>query len=199
MTLLYGTTNPAKLRSMRNVLTPFGVELIGLGDLDTQIPDVDENGASPLENARLKAAAYFNAFDIPVFSCDSGLYIDGLPNHEQPGVHVRMINDKRLNDDEMIEYYSKIAEKLGGKAIAQYRNAICFIKSDNEIFESFSNYLWSEPFYIVVKPHEKREEGFPLDSLSVHIASGQYYNDTTIGEFSDVLRNGFQRFFREAL
>ncbi len=50
-----------------------GIEVLGLRDLGGPIPQVEEDGQTPLENARQKALAYYQAFQIPVFSCDSGL------------------------------------------------------------------------------------------------------------------------------
>ncbi|MCI9419405.1 MAG: hypothetical protein HFG32_05255 [Eubacterium sp.] len=73
MKLLYGTGNPAKLFSMRKRLQGMGIEVLGLRDLGCAIPQVAEDGQTPLENARQKALAYYQAFQIPVFSCDSGL------------------------------------------------------------------------------------------------------------------------------
>ncbi|GHU71906.1 hypothetical protein FACS1894184_19280 [Clostridia bacterium] len=199
MQLLYGTSNPAKLDTMREILAPLSIELIGLHDLGLPIPDVDESGSSPLENARLKAAAYYDAFKRPVFSCDSGLYINGLDEREQPGVHVRMVNGKRLSDDEMIAHYAAIAHRLGGRAIARYRNGICFIKSEREVYTSFADNLSSCEFYILDKPHSKHVEGFPLDTLSVEIASGEYYYDLKSREFSNSWTEGHRQFFTEAL
>ena len=98
MKLLYGTGNPAKLEAMKARLKILGIELIGLRDLKREIPDIMEDGKTPLENARKKALGYYHAYHMPVFSCDSGLYIDELPQNLQPGVHVRMINGKRLSD-----------------------------------------------------------------------------------------------------
>ena len=46
---------------------------------------------------------------------DNNLYIEGLPDEKQPGTHVRRINGKELNDEEMIEYYSKLGNEYGGK------------------------------------------------------------------------------------
>ena len=106
MKLLYGTGNPAKLSVMRNKLEDLGIELIGLHDLDAEIPSVAEDGRTPLENARQKALAYYDAFGIPVFSCDSGLYFEGVPDEVQPGVHVRTVHGKSLTDEEMLDYYS---------------------------------------------------------------------------------------------
>lgn len=76
MKLLYGTGNLAKLSAMRNRLEQLDIELIGLNDLRVEgknVPEVKEDGNTPLENARLKAMVYYEAFQIPVFSCDSGL------------------------------------------------------------------------------------------------------------------------------
>lgn len=88
MKLLYGTGNEAKLASMKRALSNLKLDLIGLKDLERAIPQVKETGNSPLENARIKAKAYYNTFGIPVFSCDSGLYFEGLPADVQPGVNV---------------------------------------------------------------------------------------------------------------
>lgn len=76
---------------MTSRLEKIGIELIGLSDLKAEgkkIPEVSENGNTPLENARIKAHAYYNAFRMPVFSCDSGLYFGNVPDEIQPGVHL---------------------------------------------------------------------------------------------------------------
>ena len=65
MKLLFGTGNQAKLSVMRSRLEKLGIELIGLNDLRAEgktIPEILENGDTPLENARLKALAYYEAF-----------------------------------------------------------------------------------------------------------------------------------------
>ena len=77
MKLLYGTGNLAKLSAMRNRLEQLDIELIGLNDLRVEgknVPEVKEDGNTPLENARLKAMVYYEAFQIPVFSCDSVVF-----------------------------------------------------------------------------------------------------------------------------
>lgn len=138
MKLLYGTGNLAKLSAMRNRLEQFDIELIGLNDLRVEgkiVPKVIEDGNTPLENARLKAMAYYEAFQIPVFSCDSGLYFDNVPDEVQPGVHVRNVNGKCLSDDEMIDYYSGLV-KAYGNLVARYRNAICFVMDNTHIYEA---------------------------------------------------------------
>ena len=200
MKILYGTSNPAKFASMKRITDTLGIELISLKDLNMPIPEVDESGKSPLENAKIKARAYYEAFRMPIFSCDSGLYFDGLPKELQPETHVRRVNGKVLSDAEMTEYYAALAKKYGDKLIGRYKNAICFIVDGETEFCSFDDPLATEPFMLVSKPHPKRVEGFPLDPLSVDIASEKYYYDIENQSVDkSAIDQGFRVFFENAL
>ena len=203
MKLLYGTGNLAKLSAMRNRLEQLDIELIGLNDLRVEgknVPEVKEDGNTPLENARLKAMAYYEAFQIPVFSCDSGLYFDNVPNEVQPGVHVRNVNGKCLSDDEMIDYYSGLV-KAYGNLVARYRNAICFVMDNTHIYETMEPSMESEKFILTDKPHSTiRKEGFPLDSISLNIKTNKYYYDLPEDKLEQVaVEDGFLEFFKNIL
>lgn len=198
MTILYGTSNPAKLISMRKRLKTLDIEIIGLKDLGKTIPDVPETGRTPLENARQKAYNYYKAFQMPVFSCDSGLYFDNVPDDIQPGVHVRNVKGKTLLDEEMLLYYSELAKKYGDLT-ARYKNAICFVKDEKHIFEAMEPSMESESFIIASKPHKNGilKKGFPLDCLSVNIKTGKYYYDLAEEELDKVaVEDGFLDFFK---
>lgn len=199
MKILYGTTNQAKLESMRRITKSLGVEIIGLNELERPLPFIEESGKNPLENAEIKARIYYETFSMPVFSCDSGLYFDDVEDSFQPGTRIRRVNGKELTDEEMIEYYADLARKNNDELIGRYRNAICFIVDDSMIFRSMDEALATEPFMIVSVPHEKRNPGFPLDSLSVDISTGEYYydlKDKTVDK--SAIDEGFQMFFRKA-
>ena len=199
MKLLYGTGNPAKLEAMRRRLAPLGMELIGLKEVEKPLPEIEEDGKTPLENAEKKALAYYKAFHIPVFSCDSGLYIDGIPDAEQPGIHVRTINGKYLNDDEMLAHYTGLAKKYGDLR-ARYRNAICLVLDEKYIYKAMNEDMASEPFIITTKPHAVRNPGFPLDSISIDIKTGKYYYDLQGSELDQVaVEDGFLKFFENVL
>ena len=203
MKLLYGTGNRAKLSAMRSRLKQLDIELIGLDDLRAEgktIPQVVEDGKSPLENARLKATTYYEAFHIPVFSCDSGLYFDNVPETIQPGVHVRNVNGKCLTDDEMIDYYSGLV-KIYGNLVARYRNAICFVQDDTHIYEAMEPSMESEKFILTDKPHSAiRKKGFPLDSISLDIKTNKYYYDLPTDRLEQVaVEDGFLDFFKRVL
>lgn len=195
MKILYGTTNKGKIQAMKTAVESLDIELIGLGDMDSELPSIIENGKTPLENAEIKARAYYEAFHIPVFSCDSGLYFDELCEEEQPGLRVRRINGKELTDDEMIQYYASLAERHGGRITGRYRNAIYFILDENHHYSSMDMSIATEPFILVTEPHSKRVEGFPLDSLSIDIETGRYYYDLEVKDVSTSVDDGVRKFF----
>lgn len=197
--IIYGTTNPAKLKSMKECLSIENLHITGLESLDIEFPDIIESGRNPLENARIKAGAYYKILGKPVFSLDSGLYIDQLPDELQPGLMIRRVGKKRLNDDEMVEYYSDLARQHGGYLTARYVNGICLIMDKNRIYEYMGDDIASKKFLICSVPHKKRVEGFPIDCLSVDIDTKRYYYDLydSITEKEKPLRpdNGFNAFF----
>lgn len=199
MKILYGTTNTAKLQAMVKAVKQLGIELIGLNDLDGEIPVIREDGKNPLENAEIKARAYYDTFHMPVFSCDSGLYFDELKEENQPGIYVRRVDGRELSDDEMIQYYASLSEKHGGKITGRYRNAIYFILDEEHHYSSMDMSIATEPFFLVEKPHEKRVKGFPLDSLSVDIVTGKYYYDLDVKDVSTSVDDGVREFFKKSL
>ena len=199
MRILYGTTNIAKLESMREVLKGLDIEIIGLNSIIVENDTIDETGNNPLENARIKALEYYRRTKMPVFSCDSGLYITGIESEKQPGVHVRRVHGKELTDEEMIEYYGGIARENGGQILARYENAICLVVDEKHIYQYQGKEISSDEFLIVDKPHTRRNKGFPLDSLSVEKNSKKYYFDMKITEKEDKIGNGFREFFKRYL
>ena len=203
MKLLFGTGNQAKLSVMRSRLEKIGIELIGLNDLRAEgkdIPEVVESGSTPLENARLKAMAYYEAFGMPVFSCDSGLYFDNVPDAVQPGVHVRNVNGRCLTDEEMLEYYAGLARQYGD-LVASYKNAICLVVDENRIYESMDESMASEKFILTDKPHSAiRKRGFPLDSLSIDMKTNKYYYDLADDELEQfAVEDGVLSFFEKII
>ena len=199
MKLIYGTTNKAKIDFMKKRIEPLGIEIFSLNDVRAPKLDIDESGNTPVENAKIKALAYYRALQQPVFSCDSGLYIDGLDEARQPGAHIRNVGGRELNDDETIEYFSSLAAEFGGNMTARYQHAICLVLDETRIYEYMGEDIASERFIIASKPHERRNEGFPLDCLSVH-KSGKYYYDMDFAEKKlAVGYDGFAAFFQRVL
>jgi XTP/dITP diphosphohydrolase len=81
--LVIATHNPGKLREMRDLLAPYGIDAVSAGELGLAEPD--EIGTSFRENARIKAVAAATAASLPAFADDSGLAVDALGG--APGIH----------------------------------------------------------------------------------------------------------------
>lgn len=174
MQVLFATTNPAKVKKYRDLLKEKGIELVTIKDLDFKL-DIDENGKDAIENAYIKAKTYYDKTKIPTIGMDNNLFIEELPEEKQPGTHVRRINGKELNDDEMITYYTNLVKENYGKLTAKwvYGMVIC---SDNGV----NKFSWSKDhFYFVDKPCEKRSPGYPLDSITIVPEFNKYLAELT--------------------
>ena len=170
MKVLFATTNPAKVKRYKEQLSENGIELISINDIDEKL-DINENGKDAIENAYIKAKTYYDKTKIPTIGIDDCLFIEGISEEEQPGTNVRRVNGKRLNDEEMIEHYTKLVKKYGNKLTAKWVYGMV-IYTD----EGVSKFTWSkDDFYLVDKPIEKRNMGYPLDSISVIPESGKYF------------------------
>jgi XTP/dITP diphosphohydrolase len=81
--VVIATHNPGKLKEMRELLAPFGIEAQSAGELG--LPEPEETGKTFAENARIKAMAATTAMGRAAFADDSGLVVDALGG--EPGIH----------------------------------------------------------------------------------------------------------------
>jgi XTP/dITP diphosphohydrolase len=81
--VVIATHNPGKLREMKELLAPYGIEAVSAGELG--LPEPEETGTTFLANAEIKARAGAQAAGLPAFADDSGLCVDAL--HGDPGVY----------------------------------------------------------------------------------------------------------------
>jgi 8-oxo-dGTP diphosphatase len=182
-----------------NILEKSFVNIIGMNELQDIDHNINEEGKEPLENARIKALHYYKQINQPVFSIDSGLFFENIDYKDQPGTHVRRINGIKLTDDEMIEYYSKLADKYGGEIVGYYKNAICIIINKEIMIEKDDGKINTEHFILTSTPHQKRVEGWPLDSLSKEIKSGKYYYDTDKIWNNNCVEEEYEKIFNEVI
>lgn len=179
--LIYGTTNPAKVAQVKDVLEPLGFKVKGLDDFDKKL-DVEEDGRTAEENARKKAAIYAKGFNRPVLSMDVALYIRGLSDEQQPGLHVRRINGiGRAADQELIDHYSALVASLGGRTDAFWHYAFALAKPDGYCV-SFTH---DSPRIFVSKPSKKVVGGFPTESLLLDPGSNKYISELSPNEMAE--------------
>jgi XTP/dITP diphosphohydrolase len=81
--LIVASHNPGKVREIKALLGPHGIEPVGAGDL--HLPEPEETGANFSANAELKARAAADAGKHPALADDSGLSVDALGG--DPGIY----------------------------------------------------------------------------------------------------------------
>lgn len=178
MKCLFATTNKAKIRYYVTKLRERGIEVITLEDLNMAC-DIDETGKDPVENAIIKARAYYELSGVPTIALDDGLFLEGVPDHIQPGTHVRRVNGKRLNDKEMIDYYIGLVNQYGdngalkgyflkGVAIVDQNHTYTF---DYKAKRCFTN-----------KQSQVIDEGYPLASIQIISPFNKFKSELTVEE-----------------
>jgi XTP/dITP diphosphohydrolase len=81
--IVIATHNPGKLREMRELLAPYGIDAHSAGELGLAEPG--ETGTTFAVNARIKAQAAAGATGKAAFADDSGLVVEALGG--EPGIH----------------------------------------------------------------------------------------------------------------
>ena len=82
MRIVLASHNPGKLREIRDLVQPLGIEAMSAADLGLAEPE--ETGSTFIANARLKAEAAAGAARMPALADDSGLAVDALDG--APGI-----------------------------------------------------------------------------------------------------------------
>jgi len=80
--LVIASHNEGKVREIRELLGPYGVEPVSAAELD--LPEPDEIGTTFIDNADLKARAAADLSGLPALADDSGLCVEALG--DRPGI-----------------------------------------------------------------------------------------------------------------
>ena len=174
--VLFATGNESKLKRFSQGLKEKGIEVLSLKDISCDI-EVEENGQNAIENALIKARTYSKIVDIPVFAMDDNLYLENVPEDKQPGMYVRRVHGKRLNDQEMIEHYIDLVKTYGqnGKLNCKWVYGMAVICNGEE-----STYTWDkDDLYLVNKPSKKVNPGYPINSISISKVLNKYFTEIT--------------------
>ena len=207
--ILVGTTNPSKVIWLKGYLSSLPeIECVTLNDLGVTVP-VPEEGKTPEENARIKALAYHEATGLAVIAHDSGLFFQEFPMDDprQPGLFIRRVNGRVLDDDGMLAYYSQLAQDFG-PLHACYCSGFAAVDESGR-WKTFAQdrvddqkYFSTFGFLMVAQPHKMLRPGWPLDSLSQDPNTREYWydqdggcNTITESDYSRNYRQNVSRFF----
>ena len=137
--LVVASHNQGKVREIRDLLGPLGVETISASELN--LPEPEETETTFAGNARLKALAAAIASGLPALSDDSGLAVDALGG--DPGIYAarwaaipKAEGGGRDFDMAMWRVHTQMTE-AGGPKTARFICALCLAFPDgrSEIYE----------------------------------------------------------------
>jgi XTP/dITP diphosphohydrolase len=136
MQVLFATSNPHKVREVREVLCPLGIDILILEDLSEAVAEPVEDGATFAENARIKAIGYARATGHRCLAEDSGLEVDALGG--APGVHSARYAEvegnreekDRANNNKLLRELSAIPSS---ERTARFVCAMCLADSNGTV------------------------------------------------------------------
>lgn len=136
MKVIVATKNKHKLTEFSRILEPLGYQLISQEEACPGI-EVEEDGATFLENARKKAVEIFRRTGLPTIADDSGLCVDALGG--APGVHsARYADEEGAGHDDKANN-RKLLRELEGLPLeertARFVSAISFVLGEGELVE----------------------------------------------------------------
>lgn len=113
------TKNKGKVREFNDLFQNYGIKVLSLLELDSDIPDIEETGVTFEENAALKAEQIANLLNKPVLADDSGLVVDAL--NGAPGVYsARYAGEEKsdqANNEKLLKALRDVPE---GKRTAKF-------------------------------------------------------------------------------
>jgi XTP/dITP diphosphohydrolase len=132
--LLVATTNPGKLREIRELLGDVPVDLASLTDIG-ETPAPEETGVTFAENARLKARYYAAHAGVPTVAEDSGLVIDALDG--EPGIHsARFLHPDATYPERFAEIYRRLTARPSAPRSARFICALAVVDDGDVVFEA---------------------------------------------------------------
>lgn len=175
MKLYFASGNKHKKKEMSRLLG--GYELTLPKD-EGILFDPDENGASFIDNAIIKAEALYNIVHAPVISDDSGLCVDALDG--KPGIHTARYGEEEAGRSlSAEEKYTLLLENM--KSIknrkASFVSAICLYLSPYRIYVVQEECRGS----IALSP-ENGEGGFGYDPVFFSDDAGKVVSTLKDGE-----------------
>ncbi len=131
--LVIATNNPGKVVEFRDLLAGCGWQVVAPADIGVAI-EVDESGATYVENAHLKAQAFCDASGLPAIADDSGLEVDALGG--EPGALHHLKGWDGNNDIERVQILlDAMQDVASGRRTGRFFSVIVVALPDGRVFD----------------------------------------------------------------
>jgi XTP/dITP diphosphohydrolase len=135
--LVLASSNDGKLREMRRLLSPLGIEVMAQAELG--IPDAEEPHATFVENALAKARHACVRSGLPALADDSGVCVEALGG--APGVHsARYAGEPRSdarNNEKLVSALAGVADRR-----AHYACVLVLVRHADDPLPIIAQGLW---------------------------------------------------------
>ena len=139
MKIILASKNQDKIREIRKILADSMRTLITCNDID--IPEVEETGATFVENAILKARSASTTTGLAAIADDSGIEIDYL--NAQPGIKsARYSGENATNESNNLKLLKALDGVPYEKRRACYRCVIVYMRFPNDPFPIITSGSW---------------------------------------------------------
>jgi len=164
-TVVLASGNAGKLREFEDILKPLGLSLQPQAKFD--VPDVEENGLSFVENALIKARAASRHSGLPTIADDSGLEVDALKG--APGIRSARFSGKgdEANNALLLERLDGIPDS---KRSARFQCVVVYLRHELDPTPIICQGTWEG--FIRLKPSGNNGFGYdPLFQVPTHNCS----------------------------
>lgn len=129
--LILATRNQDKLREIRAVLADLNLRILSMDDF-RDFPEVEETGATLIENAIKKAKEIFQFTGLPALADDTGLEVEALDG--QPGVYSsRFAGENATYHDNVVKLLRELENTPQSARSARFRTVMALV-CDEKVF-----------------------------------------------------------------
>ncbi|MBC7321257.1 RdgB/HAM1 family non-canonical purine NTP pyrophosphatase [bacterium] len=178
MKIILATSNLDKVREFKRILKDFDVDI----NPAPYSVEVAETGRDFIENAILKARAYYREFKVPVLSDDSGLEVDVLG--KAPGIFSARFSEDGSYKSNIERLLAQIRDLQEEKLRARFVCAVCLIDEKDIIHvtqETCEGYIIKEI---------RGDSGFGYDPIFYYPEFGRTFGEILSEEKDRVSHRG---------
>ncbi len=189
--LVLATHNPDKKKEMKAAFGRQGLIVLSLDNFP-EVGEIEETGATLLENSLLKARTVHRITGLPAIADDTGLEVDALDG--APGVFsARFAGENATYADNVNKLLLDMVSVAENLRTARFRTVASFVDGDRE--------LWTEG---VIEGEITREArgagGFGFDPIFEVTQTGKTFAEMTVKEKNKISHRGLAlRKMRELL
>ena len=175
MKVIIASNNKGKIKEYKEILEPMGYEVLSQSEANINL-EVEENGTTYEENAKLKAEAIYELTKTAVLADDSGISIDYF--NGAPGVYSARFKPELNQKEKNLYVVNEMKDAQGEERNAQFVCCIYFIKENGEriVVQGICKGT------IAIEP--RGNNGFGYDPIFTAES-----NDKTMGEMSEEEKN----------